>query len=261
MEKKNRQEKAKLFLEAVEIMARLREPGGCPWDREQNLQSLKIYLIEECYEVLDAMERGTPQEHSEELGDLLLQVLFQARIREEEKVFDIWDVIETLNQKLVGRHPHVFGDMKVKDSKEVLKNWSDIKLKKEKKSSVLSGIPQQLPAMIKAFRVQQKVSGVGFDWQEIKGVVEKIDEELGELKEAMDGANRENIMDELGDLLFSVINLARFIDMDPESALLNTCQKFINRFQKLEDKVRVNGWELTDMSLEKMDEIWEEIKG
>ncbi len=252
------------FDELVLIMKTLHSPGGCPWDREQTHESLKPYLIEEAYEVLDAIDSGSDEHLTEELGDVLLQVVFHTQIASSEGRFTIEDVIGGIIDKLKRRHPHVFGDTAVKDSGEVIKNWEEIKRKekREKKSggSVLDGLPEMLPALIKARRIQEKVSRVGFDWEKSGDIMLKIEEELAELKDAGARQDKDDIEEEIGDLLFSVANFARFISVCPEDALRKTIDKFQKRFQYIERELPKRGKKLGDASLEEMDELWEEVK-
>ncbi len=247
------------FDRLVEIMARLRKE--CPWDRKQTRESLRPYLIEEAYEVLEAIDENDPEKLKEELGDLLLQVVFHAEIAREKGEFDINDVIDFLCNKLIYRHPHVFGDVKVKDAEEVLENWEKLK-KKEKnhKDSVLSGVPRELPALLQAFRLQEKASKVGFDWDNVDGVIDKMKEELSELIEAVNSGDREKIEHEMGDLLFAVANLGRFVGVDPENALRKCNARFKERFQYIEKKLSEEGKSPSDVSLEYMDKLWEEAK-
>ena len=253
-----------LFEELVKIMKTLHGPGGCPWDHEQTHESLKPYLIEEAYEVIDAIDSGSDKHLTEELGDLLLQVIFHAEIADSEGRFNIDDVIKGIIDKLKLRHPHVFGDITVESSKQVMKNWEEIKRKekreKKKDGSVLDGLPKNLPALIKARRIQEKVSRIGFDWARSDEVILKIEEELRELKEASRKNDRDAIEEELGDLLFSVANLARFVSLCPEDALRKTINKFQRRFQYIERELPKRGKKLEEASLEEMDKLWEEIK-
>lgn len=254
----------RLFEELVKIMKKLLGPGGCPWDREQTHESLKPYLIEEAYEVIEAINSGSDEQLMEELGDLLLQVVFHAQLAESEDRFDIYDVLRGIIEKLKRRHPHVYGDTVAESSNQVIKNWEKIKRKekREKKdgSSVLDGLPEMLPALIKARRIQEKVSRIGFDWDRTEEVMLKIEEELKELKEASRINDREAIEEELGDLLFSVANLARFVSLCPEDALRKTIDKFQKRFRYIEQELPKRGKKLGEASLEDMDELWEEIK-
>ncbi|MFC1551809.1 nucleoside triphosphate pyrophosphohydrolase [Candidatus Latescibacterota bacterium] len=253
-----------LFEELVEVMRTLHSPGGCPWDSEQTHESLKPYLIEEAYEVIEAIDSGSDEHLAEELGDVMLQVVFHSQIASSEGRFTIDDVIGGIISKLKRRHPHVYGDTAVKNSGDVVKNWEEIKRKetREKKSggSVLDGLPEMLPALIKARRIQEKVSRVGFDWEQSEDVMLKIDEELAELKEAGKLQDRSAIEEEIGDLLFSVANYARFISLCPEDALRKTIDKFQKRFRYIERELPKRGKKLGEASLEEMDELWEEIK-
>ncbi len=232
---------------------------GCPWDRKQTMQSLRHLTIEETYELGDAILDNDLEEVKKELGDLLLHIIFYAKIGSETKDFDIADVAHSISDKLVDRHPHIYGDIDVKDAKEVERNWEKLKLKEGKKS-VLEGVPRSLPALVKASRIQDKVAGVGFDWEEPQQVFEKLQEELGELQEEVNANDQEKIEAEFGDVLFSMINYARFLKVDPESALERTNKKFIKRFQYLESKATILGKSLSDMTLAEMDVFWEEAK-
>ena len=253
-----------LFEELVQIMKTLHSPNGCPWDREQTHESLKPYLIEEAYEVIEAIDSGSDEHLIEELGDVLLQVVFHAEIADNEGRFTIEDVIRVIIEKLKRRHSHVFGDAVVSDSGQVIRNWEEIKRreKREKKEggSVLDGLPRSLPALIKARRIQEKVSRVGFDWERTEEVMLKVEEELRELKEASRKNDREAIEEELGDLLFAVANLARFVSLCPEDALKKSIDKFRNRFQYIESELPKRGKKLGEASLEEMDKLWEEVK-
>ncbi|TYP98812.1 XTP/dITP diphosphohydrolase [Tenacibaculum adriaticum] len=239
------------------IMDELREQ--CPWDKKQTLESLRHLTIEEVYEVGDAILDNDLEELKKELGDVLLHIAFYAKIGSEKKAFDIADVANAISDKLIDRHPHIYGDVVVENEEEVKQNWEKLKLKEGKKS-VLEGVPRSLPALVKANRIQDKVAGVGFDWEEPHQVWEKVQEELTELNEEIKKGNQENIEKEFGDVLFSIINYARFIKVNPENALEKTNKKFINRFQYLEEKARENGKQLSDMSLAEMDVFWEESK-
>jgi len=254
----------RLFEELVKIMKKLLGPGGCPWDREQTHESLKPYLIEEAYEAIEAINSGSDEHLIEELGDLLLQVVFHAQLAESDGRFDIDDVLRGIIDKLKRRHPHVYGDTVAESSNQVIKNWEEIKRKekREKKGegSVLDGLPEMLPALIKARRIQEKVSRIGFDWDRTEEVMLKIEEELKELKEASRINDREAIEEELGDLLFSVANLARFVSLCPEDALRKTIDKFQKIFRYIEQELPKRGKKLCEASLEDMDKLWEEIK-
>ncbi len=246
----------------LDVVKQLRGENGCPWDREQTLESLKPYLVEEAYEVIDAIEQGNAAEHQEELGDLLLQIVMQSQIRTESGEFGFSDVAKSIRKKMVSRHPHVFGDLKVADSDEVLRNWEKNKAKDKdgEQRSILAGVPKHLPALQKAQRVQSRAALVGFDWKEVKDVLAKVEEELAETKEAMVAEDEAHIQEEIGDLLFSVVNLSRFYGMSAEDALNSTIKKFIGRFAEIERRMHEQGRELNDCSLEEMDAIWEEAK-
>lgn len=250
-------EKLKAFEELLKIMNELREK--CPWDREQTMESLRNLTIEETYELADAIIENDLEEVKKELGDLVLHVVFYSKLGEEKGVFDIADVLNGINKKLVFRHPHVFGEVKVNNSGEVVENWEHLK-RKEGHRSVLAGVPDSLPAMIKANRVQEKVRAVGFDWDEPSQVWDKVEEEINELKDAIHTQNALDIESEFGDLLFSVINAARLHGVDPETALEKTNKKFIKRFLFLEKETLHKGRELKDMTLDEMNEIWEDAK-
>lgn len=247
----------------VEIMRTLRSPKGCPWDREQSVRTLKPYLIEESYEVLDAIDSGDRAKLAEELGDVLLQVVFQAQICAEEGSFDFDDVARGIGDKLVHRHPHVFGKVKVSGSDEVLRNWDQLK-KAEKKDegerSVVGGLPRHLPALHKAQQLQKRVARVGFDWDAAHQVVDKVDEEVAEVKEAMASGSSRRVREEIGDLLFAVVNLSRFLGHDAEEALGETIAKFIRRFQGIERRLHEQGKKVTDCKLAELDAIWNQIK-
>jgi XTP/dITP diphosphohydrolase len=252
------EEKLKAFERLLEIMDELREK--CPWDREQTLDSLRNLTIEETYELADAIMDQNLDEIRKELGDLLLHIVFYAKIGSEKGAFDIADVLDGINQKLVFRHPHVFGDREVKDSGEVIENWEELKMK-EGNRSVLAGVPVSLPAMIKSHRIQDKVRAVGFDWDQREQVWDKVIEEINEVKHEMTkGQEKERMEDEIGDLLFSIVNAARLYDIEPETALERTNRKFIKRFKYLEAKALEMGRSLKDMSLQEMEAIWQEAK-
>lgn len=253
------QEKLKAFERLLNIMDELREQ--CPWDKKQTIESLRHLTIEETYELADAILDKDMKEIKKELGDILLHIVFYARIGSETKDFDIADVINSLCEKLISRHPHIYGDVKVTDEQQVKENWEKLKLKEGNKS-VLGGVPKSLPALIKATRIQDKAKAVGFDWENKDQVWEKVQEELGELRAEIDTekADKEKIEQEFGDVLFSLINYARFIDVDPESALEKTNKKFIKRFQYLEEETRKQGKALEDMTLEEMDIYWNKAK-
>lgn len=252
-----REEQLKAFDRLLTIMDELREQ--CPWDRKQTIQTLRHLTIEETYELGDAILENDLNEVKKELGDLLLHIVFYAKIGSENNAFDIADVANGICDKLIERHPHIYSDVKVADEEEVKKNWENLKLK-EGKTSVLEGVPKSLPAMVKANRIQDKVAGVGFDWEHPEQVFEKLKEELDELQHEVNENNAEKIEAEFGDVLFSMINYARFLKVDPESALERTNKKFIKRFQFLEEKAKAINKPLKDMSLAEMDVFWEEAK-
>lgn len=247
----------------LDIMARLRSEDGCPWDREQTVDSIKSNLIEECYETIDAIEDDDLERHKEELGDVLLQVVFHARIREEEGGFDFADVARTVADKLVRRHPHVFGEERADDSADVLRAWERIKRAEkgtEKHSSTFKGLPRSMPALQQAGHVQSRAARLGFDWKTIKPVMGKIDEELSEIKTALHQDDKAAVEEEIGDLLFAVVNLTRFVEADPEELLHRSIRKFIDRFRRIEEGVAAEGRVMTDCSLDELDRYWEEAK-
>ncbi|NTV90976.1 MAG: nucleoside triphosphate pyrophosphohydrolase [Clostridiales bacterium] len=249
------------FKELLEIMKLLRKE--CPWDREQTHESLKIYMIEETYEVLETIDRKDMRRFCDELGDLLLQVVFHAEIAEENNAFNMDNVISGICRKLISRHTHIFGDVQADTSGEVLKNWEEIKKKEkgiENQTDVLKDIPSNLPALMRSYKVQQKAAQVGFDWEKPEDVFEKIDEEMKELHEAYGSRDMDRITDELGDVLFSVVNLSRFLKVQPELALTGTTEKFIRRFEYVEAQSARMGLSLKDMTLAEMDVLWNEAK-
>jgi XTP/dITP diphosphohydrolase len=252
-----KEQKLEAFGRLLQIMDELREQ--CPWDMKQTLESLRHLTIEETYELSDAILSGDRKEIEKELGDVLLHIVFYARIGSETQDFDISSLIHKLCDKLVVRHPHIYGDVKVKDEKEVKENWEKIKLREGSKS-VLSGVPVSLPAMIKAVRIQEKARGVGFDWDHEDQVWEKVNEELAEFKEEVSRGDQQKMEEEFGDLLFSLINYARFRNINPEDALEKTNRKFISRFNYLESEVNKSGKSLSEMTLEEMDFYWNEAK-
>lgn len=247
------------------VMQRLRGPDGCPWDREQTHASLKSDLIEEAYEVIDAIESGNASELEEELGDLLLQVVFHSQIASEAGEFGFDGVANGISDKLIRRHPHVFGEVAVSGSGEVLQNWDAIK-KAEKQgegdapSSIVSGIPKHLPALQKAHQIQKRAARAGFDWDNIDDVFAKLHEEIDEVKEAISRNHEEDIRDELGDLLFSVVNVSRYLGHNPEELLNHNIKKFVRRFQKVEEKVHASGQEFKQFTLDELDAFWDEAK-
>lgn len=243
------------------IMSRLRSPKGCPWDREQTHQSIKQNLIEECYEVVDAIESGDADALCDELGDLLLQVVFHAQMAREEDHFDFDDVANSIAEKLVRRHPHVFGKNKLKTANQVLTQWHHIKKSEvHRRKSILDGAPKHLPALMKAQEVQKKAARVGFDWSNVDDVRLKVEEERAELATAMRSGRRRQIEEELGDLLFAVVNLARVQKIDAEDALNRTVKKFRRRFQQIEREIARRGKKLEDCSLAELDAIWDKVK-
>ncbi len=244
------------FKRLVEIMDKLRVE--CPWDRKQTFESLRNLTIEEAYELADAIISKNWDDVKNELGDILLHIIFYAKIGSEKKLFDINDVISHISEKIVDRHPHVFGDKEFITSEEVVKNWESIKLKKS--NGVLKGVPSKLPALIKAYRIQQKVSGVGFDWKNKDGIIRKIDEELFELKDEIIKKDKNLSELEFGDFLFSVVNYARFLDIDPELALEKSNKKFIKRFEEMEVLIKEKGLILSEMDITELNLLWEQVK-
>jgi len=253
------EEVGRSFEKLVNIMKRLRGPGGCDWDRAQTHESLKPYIIEEAYELLNAIESGDTEELKEELGDVLLQVVFHSQIASERGAFDISDVVETLCEKLIRRHPHVFG----KSGGYSYKQWEDIKAREKSKKSVsrIGDLNPALPALSMARRIQENASAVGFDWENIEEVFEKVLEELEELKRSLSNGDRKRISEELGDLLFSVVNLSRFLNVDPESALRKATERFWRRFRRMEEMIEKDGLKFEDLSIEELDRYWEKVKG
>jgi len=247
------------FEKLVNIMSKLRDKDGCPWDREQTHESLKPYLLEEAYEVLEALDHESDDELREELGDLLLQVIFHSQIADEEKRFSILEVLENINDKLTRRHPHVFGDVNIETAEEQRVHWEKLK-KNEGKESVIDGVPKNLPSLLKAHRTQQKASTVGFDWEKQEQVWKKINEEIRELKEAIQSNNSSAISEEFGDLLFALVNLSRFLKVNPEESLRQATKKFNTRFRKVEQTMKQEGKSLKDATLEEMDAVWNRIK-
>jgi XTP/dITP diphosphohydrolase len=247
----------KAFNRLLHIMDDLRLK--CPWDKKQTMESLRHLTIEEVYELGDAILDNDLEEVKKELGDVLLHIVFYAKIGSETNSFDIADVCNSISDKLIDRHPHIYGDVEVSNEEDVKRNWEQLKLKEGKKS-VLEGVPQSLPAMVKANRIQDKVSGVGFDWEASHQVFDKLKEELAELELEINQGNKDNIENELGDVFFSLINYARFLKVNPENALERTNKKFIKRFKYLEDKARLMNKSLHDMTLKEMNIYWEEAK-
>lgn len=251
------------FEEFIDIIETLLGENGCPWDREQTHQSLKRNMIEESYEVIDAIDKGDTPNLCEELGDVLLQVAFHSELAKKENSFNIDDVITGISQKMILRHPHVFSDAKVETSDEVLKNWDEIKKIEKGYSSItdtLKSIPKAFPALFRATKVQEKAAKVGFDFENISQAQAKVYEELDELKDAYESGNKGNILDEFGDILFSLVNISRFLNINPEFALTNATEKFINRFEYIEMQASKRNLTLEDMTLEQMDNLWNEAK-
>lgn len=260
------------FDELVAVMERLRAPGGCPWDREQTYASLSQYLLEEAYETFDAIQEaertGDIGHLREELGDLLLQVIFHSTIGKERGDFNIDEVCKGITQKLVLRHPHVFGDEKLDGADDVLRNWDKLKAderaasgKAEKvKDSILDDVPVHFPGLLEALKITNKAAKVGFDWERADQVFEKIEEEIGEVRQAINANSKEDIEEEIGDLLFAVVNLARKLDVEPETALKRTNRKFRQRFGEIEKVLAANGESLSDQSLQRFDELWDDAK-
>jgi tetrapyrrole methylase family protein/MazG family protein len=263
----------KLFEDLVELQIRLLAPNGCPWDREQTHESLRTYLIEEAYEVLDALESGDPDKFAEELGDLLLQIIFHSQLAAQARHFDVGDVIERVHTKMVRRHPHVFGADKADNAAQVLKNWEQLKAEERRQerasrglgavdvvddesASLLSGIPRTLPAVMEAYQLSRRASRVGFDWPDIAGVIEKLREEILELESEIANGKAAEIESEAGDLLFSVVNVVRFLKLDPEIALKNANRKFVERFRDMESEAAVRGKKLTDLNAAELDALW-----
>ncbi|MFH1830673.1 MAG: nucleoside triphosphate pyrophosphohydrolase [Pseudomonadota bacterium] len=249
----------KKFEDLVEIMAKLRAPGGCPWDREQSYKDIAAHTLEETHEVLAAIDSKNYDALKEELGDLLLQILFYAQIASEEARFDINDVIEAISKKLIHRHPHVFGKTKVSGSKEVLERWEALK-KEEGKKSAVGGVPKTLPSLLKAFRLGEKTSRLGFDWSDAEGILSKVEEEAHELHEARKQGKADQVDHEYGDLLFTLANLGRFLKIDPEGSLRRATERFISRFTWMEKEAEKLGCELNSLSADQWEEMWEKAK-
>ena len=257
---------SKSFDRLAAIMDQLRDPGGCPWDREQTLHTLAPYFLEEAYEVVDAISSGDPAKLCEELGDLLLQIVFVARIARENDWFDVDDVCESISDKMVRRHPHVFGDREVSGSTEVLQNWEQIKRDERAgtdESSVLDGVPNSLPALLKAYRMTEKAAAVGFDWRKPADVMVKMHEEMAEIEEELlkgEASANERVRAEMGDVLFVLANLARHLQVEPETALQGTNATFMRRFKAMEELAEAKGRDFRDMDLAEQDGLWEEVK-
>lgn len=253
-----RSEKLKAFDRLLTIMDELRE--NCPWDQKQTLRSLRHLTIEETYELSDAILEGDLNEIKKELGDIILHMVFYAKIASEKKAFHIGDVLNSVSDKLINRHPHIYGDTEVQNEEEVKQNWEKIKLKENGNRSVLGGVPKSLPALVKAMRIQEKARGVGFDWDTQDQVWEKVKEEMSEFLEASKNNQRQAMQNEFGDLLFSLINYSRFVEINPEEALESTNKKFIKRFQFMENAIKKEGKQISNLSLEELDTYWEQAK-
>jgi tetrapyrrole methylase family protein/MazG family protein len=249
------------FDDLINIVAKLRSPEGCPWDKEQTRETLKPYLFEEFYELIDAMEDNDSEGTREELGDLLFQVVLQSQLSKEDSQFDINDVVNGIAQKMVRRHPHVFGGKDLNTSSEVSEWWAEHKRKEGKTDpSAIGGVPHSLPALIRASQLQRKATSVGFDWEKIEDVIEKLDEELAEFKNALIKKNNDDIEDEIGDILFVLVRIANFVNVNPEDALRRTIRKFIQRFNYIENEASQQGKRLPEMTLEEMDVLWKKAK-
>jgi tetrapyrrole methylase family protein/MazG family protein len=249
------------FEELVRIVKRLRGPGGCPWDREQTRESLKPFLVEEFHELIDALESSDVEGMKEELGDLLFQIVIHCQLSKEEGLFDVNDVIRSISRKMVERHPHVFGGKELKTSADVHRHWVEQKEKLKKgRKSLLDRIPGSLPALARAQKLQEKASEVGFDWDNIGDVLKKLDEEIGEFKEALENKNHDEIEEEMGDLIFVMVRIANYVDVSSEDALKKSINKFTRRFQYLERQASVMGNKLSQMTLEEMDVLWNRAK-
>jgi len=254
----NRPAKLAAFDRLLTVMDELRE--NCPWDMKQTLESIRHLTIEETYELSDAILENDLQEVKKEIGDIMLHMVFYSRIASETDEFDISDVLNGICDKLIHRHPHIYGDVEAKDEKQVKENWEKLKLKEKGNVSVLGGVPKSLPAMVKAMRIQEKARGVGFDWDNQNQVWDKVHEELDEFKAEVEKDDQEKARDEFGDLLFSLVNYSRFVNIDPEEALERTNKKFIKRFQYLESESKKDGKTMGEMTLSEMDEYWEKAK-
>ena len=256
--RKNSSEKS--FIKLMEIIEKLRGPDGCPWDREQTHESLLPYFIEEAYEVIEGVEAGDINSLKEELGDMLLHIVFQANIAEQNNEFTIEDSLNHVNEKLIRRHPHVFGDKKADAAFHAKQNWELQKHKEKKRESRLDGVPDSLPALTRAQRLQEKASYTGFDWEKIEDVWAKIHEEIQELKEAQENGDKAHIEEEIGDTIFSFVNLARFLNISAEAALRKTNRKFTTRFKAVEEELKKRGKDVEKSNLDEMDEIWNMVK-
>ena len=252
-----------LFKELVDIIAKLRSKDGCPWDRQQTHDTLKSQLIEEAYEVIETIDEGKDEKLEEELGDLLMQVLLNAQIAQDDGRFNICGVIRRISDKLIRRHPHVFGNVQVNNTQEIIDNWEAIKSQEhanKDRTSLMDGVPLHLPELMKARKIQSKASRVGFDWDKAEDVLEKVEEEIEELKVSISASEQDGIEEEIGDILFSIVNLSRFLDVEPEEALRKTNAKFKRRFRQMEAQIAAQGKSMTDYDLPALDEIWEAVK-
>jgi len=248
------------FIELLDIIKKLRSPEGCSWDRKQTSESLIPYLLEETYEVIEAIEEKNIEILKEELGDLMLHILFQSELANESGQFTIADSLKDVSEKLIRRHPHVFENNNNSYKKDINKSWELAKQKEKSRKNILDGVPKKLPALIRASRIQEKAANVGFDWKELSPIFNKIEEEILELKEAIELKKSENIKEEMGDVLFSIVNLSRFLDINSEDALRGTISKFENRFGKVEEELKRRGKSFAESSLEEMDMIWNQVK-
>lgn len=251
----------KYFHDLVKIMGMLRGEKGCPWDKEQTRKSLKPYIVEEAYELIEAIEENDPDKICEELGDLLFQIVFQCQLAKERNEFTINDVIEKISKKMIERHPHVFGHADYKTSDEVIVHWEEQKkLEGKMRESILEGVPESMPSLLRANRLQDRAAQVGFDWKKVEDVLKKLDEELKEFKDAIKTKRLEKIEEELGDILFMLVNVSRFIGINAEDALRKTIHKFISRFRYIEINASRQGKPLSDMTLDEMDRLWDDAK-
>lgn len=256
-------EAGQAFEKLIEIMARLRGPDGCPWDRQQTHESLKKYLLEETYETLEAIDSGDMTELCSELGDLMLQIAFHAQLARERGDFDMTDSLESINQKLLRRHPHVFGEAEVACADEVTHQWDRIKMDEkgsERRASILDGVPKTLPALARAMEVSKRAARAGFEWPSLDAAFAKLEEEVGELKDELRERDAERIAEEIGDLLFTIVNVARWTGVDPEDALRIMIERFSSRFAQIEEAAHAGGRSLEDLSIEEMDAVWDRAK-
>lgn len=251
----------KEFNKLIKIMKQLRNPvNGCPWDRKQTPESLKEYVLEEAYELVEAIEMNSIEKQKEELGDLLLQIVFLSQINREQNNFSVKDVIDTINEKLINRHPHIFGDVTVHSADEVKQNWEKIKKKEKKRESILSEYPDHMPALSTAKRIGEQASNVGFDWDEPLAALEKVEEEIEELKHELKKGSKERVFEEIGDMLFAVANVARLARINPEFALRNSNKKFITRFRYIEEQLKKQGKDIEKTGFNEMEDLWQQSK-